>query len=94
MPVPAARLAQLLERENGVWRDAGTELTVLDAIELKARLDETTRGILLALDGSATVGDVLARSAVAAGATAADAPQGLPLVRRLLAAGYLLPAAP
>ena len=94
VPVPAARLAQLLERENGVWRDAGTELTVLDAIELKARLDETTRAILLALDGSATVGQVLARSAVAAGATEADAPQGLPLVRRLLAAGYLLPAAP
>ncbi len=91
VPVTAARLAQSLERDGAGWRDAGTELTVADAIGLTARLDETTRAILLALDGTVPIGEVLARSAVAAGATAAEAVQGLSLVRRLLTAGYLTP---
>ena len=94
VPVPTARLTQRLEREGGAWQDAGTELTVVDAIELNARVDETSREILMALDGSVTIGEVLARSAVAAGVAAADAAQALPLVRRLLTAGYLTPAAP
>ena len=92
VPVPTARLTQTLERKGGAWQETGTDLTVVDAIELNAHVDETTRQILLSLDGSVTIGEVLARSAIAAGAAADDAAQGLPLVRHLLTAGYLTPA--
>lgn len=91
VPVPTARLTQSLERDGSAWREAGTDLTVVDAIELNAHVVETTRQILLSLDGSVTIEEALARSAVAAGATAAEAVQALPLVRRLLTAGYLTP---
>jgi methylase of polypeptide subunit release factors len=92
VPVPAARLTQILEPTGGAWREAGTDLTVADSIELKAHVDETTRRILLSLDGNATIGEVLAGAAVEAGAAPTEAAQALPLVRRLLTAGYLMPA--
>ena len=59
VPVPTARLTQSMVRDSGGWRGAGTDLTVVDSIELKAHIDETTHQLLLALDGRATVGEVL-----------------------------------
>jgi methylase of polypeptide subunit release factors len=90
-PVPTARLTRTLEPAAGGWRDAGAELVVADSVHRGARLDPATREVVLALDGKRTVGDVLAKAAVAAGASGDDAAQGLPTIRRLLAGGWLFP---
>jgi methylase of polypeptide subunit release factors len=91
VPVQAARLVHARERAPGGWRDLGVELAVPAPLERTARLDPATHQLVLALDGTHTVGDVLADAAVGAGASPADAAQGLPTVRRLLAGGYLVP---
>lgn len=92
VPVPTARLTSTREPDPaGGWRDAGAELVVADAVHRGARIDPATRELVLGLDGRRTVEDVLASAAVAAGAAAEAAAQGLPTIRRLLAGGYLTP---
>jgi hypothetical protein len=88
-----ALLEQRVVYANRQWNVAGIELSLRDGLGFTAALDGTTAGMLAALDGTRTLGEVADDLARLEGHARAEVERALlPIARRMLAAGFLVRA--
>jgi Methyltransferase small domain len=89
-----AGLTQLEQRvvyRDREWAVADASATIGDGLRFHATLDRPTTGLLAALDGERTLGDVADELARLEGASPAAVEQSvLPIAREMLAAGFLV----
>jgi Methyltransferase small domain len=89
------RLEQALRCDEGGFLVETQTLALEDGLAFRAEIDRYTASLLPHLDGETTVRDVLARVASQLGLEEGDrerfVPAALPIVRRLLALGFLQP---
>ena len=86
-----ALLEQRVVYADGRWTVAEFGLTLQDGLGFTAGLDQSTAGMLAALDGRRTLGDVAGDLARLEGLGPSEVEQALlPVARRMLAAGFLV----
>lgn len=87
---PLAALEQHAVLHEGEWGGAGAVLRLEEGLGFEATLDAGTAGMLAALDGARTVGEVAGDLARLEGTSCEAVEQAaLPIVAELLAAGFL-----
>lgn len=87
---PLAVLEQRAVLHEGEWGSAGAVLRLEEGLGFEASLDAATAGMLAALDGRPTVGDLVADMARLEGTSREAVEQAaLPILAELLAAGFL-----
>jgi methylase of polypeptide subunit release factors len=88
-----ALLEQRVVYADRQWNVANVELALQDGLGFNAGLDATTAGMLAALDGTRTLGDVLDDLGRLEGLSRGDVERALlPIARRMLSAGFLVRA--
>jgi hypothetical protein len=91
--VEHSSLEQHAVYDGGLWAVAATTLVLQDGLGFSAGLDATTGGMLAALDGRRTLGDVAGDLARLQGVSPEEIEGALiPIAQQMLAAGFLVRA--